>query len=261
MEKQKIQDLILRYNSGQASAEDMKQIEWLLEEGNIDLTALEDMQQLEDQVMKIQHPSPSADLDKRFFQMLAQEKKSKSSFSWGRFFSWPELAPKLAFASVTLLLGIAIGYLVKPSAPSGNQQIELLSTQVSEMKEMMMLSMLEKESATDRLKAVSLTSEMNEASIKVTNALLQTLNNDENINVRLAALEALKPYVRDINVRKELIKSIARQESPLVQVSLAEVMAEFQVKSSVKELQKIMQSDKTPADVKTRIKQSIDVLI
>src|SRR5688500_2192010 len=132
---------------------------------------------------------------------------------------------------------------------------------MSEMKEIMMLNMLEKESATDRLKAVRLTSEMSEASMKVTTALLQTLNNDENINVRLAALEALKPYVRNINVRKELILSIAKQDSPLVQVSLAEVMAEFQVKSSVKELEKIMQSDKTPADVKTRIKQSIDVLI
>jgi hypothetical protein len=261
MEKQKIQELILRYNSGQASAEDVKQIEWLLEEGNIDFTLLKDVQPLEDQLSKIQHPSPSAGLDQRFYQMLAGEKKSKSSFSWGRFFSWPELAPKLAFASVTLLLGIAIGYFVKPSDPSGNQQIELLSEQVSEMKEMMMLNLLEKESATDRLKAVSLTSEMNEASLKVTTALLQTLNNDENINVRLAALEALKPYVRNINVRKELILSIARQDSPLVQVSLAELMAEFQVKSSVKELEKIMQSDKTPADVKTRIKQSIDVLI
>jgi HEAT repeat protein len=95
----------------------------------------------------------------------------------------------------------------------------------------------------------------------VTSALLQTLNNDENINVRLAALEALKPYSRNSDVRKELILSIGKQESPLVQVALAELMAALQAKSSVKELEKLMQSDKTPADVKTRIKQSIDVLI
>jgi hypothetical protein len=260
MEKQKIQELILRYNSGQASAEDVKQIEWLLEEGNIDLAALNDVHQLEGQVMKIQLPFPSADLDDRFYRMLAVEIKSKSPFSWRRFFSWPELAPKLALASVTLILGIAIGYFAKPSASSA-EQIGLLRIQVAEMKEMMMLSLLEKESATERLKAVSLTSEMSEASTKVTMALLKTLNQDENVNVRLSALEALKPYVSNSDVRKELIRSIARQESPLVQVALAELMAEFQVKSSVKELQKIMQSEKTPADVKTKIKQSIDVLI
>jgi hypothetical protein len=38
-------------------------------------------------------------------------------------------------------------------------------------------------------------------------------------------------------------------------------MAQLQAKASVKELQKIIQSDKTPADVKNKIKQTIDVLI
>ena len=136
-----------------------------------------------------------------------------------------------------------------------------LSQQVVDLKEMMMLSLLEKESATERLKAVSLTSEMYSASQKVTNALLETLNNDENLNVRLAALEALKPYAKESKVREALIRSIAVQESPLVQVALAETMAQMQVKSSVKELEKILKSDKTPADAKSRIKQSIDILI
>ena len=102
---------------------------------------------------------------------------------------------------------------------------------------------------------------MSTASQKVTNALLETLNNDENVNVRLAAIEALKPYSKNGTVREQLIRSIANQDSPLVQVALAEAMAQLQVKSSVKELRKILESDKTPDDAKTRIKQSIDVLI
>jgi hypothetical protein len=79
--------------------------------------------------------------------------------------------------------------------------------------------------------------------------------------VRLAALEALAPYAKESHVREELIRSISKQDSPLVQVALAELMADLQVKSSVKELEKIMKSDKTPTDVKNKIKQSIDVLI
>jgi len=126
---------------------------------------------------------------------------------------------------------------------------------------MMMINMLEKESATERLKAVSLTQGMDEASNKVTNALLQTLNGDENVNVRLAALEALKPYVKDEFVRASLIRSIPEQESPLVQIALAELMVAIQEKSSVKALEKVLHSNKTPRDVKKRIKQSIEVLI
>jgi hypothetical protein len=62
-------------------------------------------------------------------------------------------------------------------------------------------------------------------------------------------------------VREALIRSIAKQDSPLMQVALAETMAQLQMKSSVNELKKILESDKTPADAKSRIKQSIDVLI
>jgi hypothetical protein len=258
MEKEKIQELVFRFNHQQASAEEIKTIERLLENGEIDLHQLQELSHIDAKVLKMEFPSPPADLDDRFYQMLSLERKVKSSFSWRGFFSWPELAPKLALASVALILGVTIGYLVKPAGGNTNEQ---LGQQLSELKEMVMLSMLEKESASERLKAVSLTEQMDEASAKVTGALLQTLNNDENVNVRLAALDALKPYVHQSQVRQELVHSIAKQSSPLVQVALAEMMAELQVKSSVEELQKIVQSDSTPADVKNRIKQSIDVLI
>jgi hypothetical protein len=262
MEKEKIQELIFRFNAQQVTADEIKVIEQLLEAGTINLQDLKEVSLLENQVMTLGFPSPTGDLDDRFYHMLALEKKSKTSFSWRSFFSWPELAPKLALASVTLIIGFGIGYVMRPAAATGDEnQIEILVSQVDDLKEMMMLSLLQKESATERLKAVSLSQEMDEASAKVTGALLETLNNDDNVNVRLAALDALKPYVRQSHVREELIRSIALQDSPLVQVALAEMMAELQIKSSVKELEKIVQSDKTPADVKTRIKQSIDVLI
>ncbi len=132
---------------------------------------------------------------------------------------------------------------------------------MSDLKEMMMLSMLEKESATDRLRAVSLTSDMTTVSDKVTDALFKTLNNDNNVNVRLAALEAIKPYVKDSNVRKQLVMSIGQQDSPLVQVELAQLMVIIQEKKSVKELQKLMDSDRTPKEIKSKIKESIEVLI
>ena len=262
MEKEKIRELILKFNMQQATPEEIKQIEWLIEEGNIDLSELKDVRQLENQLIKMDFPNPSADLDVRFHQMLTQEKRHKRYFSWRGLFSWPELAPKLAIASVTLVIGVGFGYLLRPSSPATDtEQMKLLSEQVTDLKEMMMLSLLEKESATERLRAVNLSQEMDKASDKVTSALLETLNNDENVNVRLAALEALIPYAKNGNVRQELVRSIGKQESPLVQIALAEMMAALQVKSSVKELEKIMKSDKTPADVKTKIKQSIDILI
>jgi hypothetical protein len=259
MEQERIEELLVKYNEGQADPSEIKLIEQLIEEGRIELNQLRELNVLEEQVMKLETPVPSTDLDDNFYQMLRTVKAKNKDFSWGSFFSWPELAPKLAFASVALVLGFLGGYLLFPS-PSSNKEVAELKGEVLEMKEMVMLSLLKRESATERLKAVSLTSEMSSVSNKVTNALLQTLNNDENINVRLEALEALKPFVRDSRIRAELVRSIAKQESPLVQVALAELMVELQEKSSVKELQKILKSERTPQEVKRRIEESIKTM-
>lgn len=260
MEQERIQELVMKYNEGQADPSEIKIIENLIEQGAIELSQLRELNALNEQVMKLDSPMPSTDLDDQFYQMLSSMKKKSTGFSWKTFFSWPELAPRLAFASVTLVIGFMVGYLYVPS-PQSNKEVAQLVKEVSDLKETMMLSLLEKESATERLKAVSLTSEMSSVSTKVTSALLQTLNSDENINVRLAALDALKPYSREALVREELIRSIAKQESPLVQVALADLMVALQEKSSVKELEKILKNERTPKEVKKRIEESIKIMI
>jgi hypothetical protein len=259
MEKDAINALVRKYNGGNADAEDLKTLEQLIEAGEINLKDLADITATQEQLFKLEDGVPSSSLNDNFYQMLATEKRSAEKVSpWRQFFSWPVLAPKLALASLTLIAGFAAGYFMR--TPPQKNEVQALTQEVSGLREMVMLSLLEKESASERLKAVSLTESMDEASSSVTDALIKTLNTDSNVNVRLAALEALLPYTKNGNVREALVRSIAKQNSPLVQVALAEAMAALQEKTSVKELEKIMRSGKTPKDVKKRIKQTIDVL-
>lgn len=258
MDNAKIQQLIGKFNAQQLTPAEQHEFEKLIESGDIGLEQLVPISQLNEKIHQMDFGSPGADLDDRFYQMLALEKGAARKTGLKSFFSWPELFPKLAFASVALIAGIAIGYFAQPAEKASD--VQLLSQEVHDLKEMMMLSLIEKESASERLKAVSLTQDMNQASASVTQALIKTLNEDDNVNVRLAALEALKPYVRQSKVREQLILSIANQQSPLVQIAMAELMVEMQEKSSVKELEKIMKSQRTPAEVKKKIKESIQVL-
>jgi hypothetical protein len=260
MNEEKIRELISRYNAKRITPEERKEIEQCIESGEISLSDLDGFNVLEERLHLVEVTPPSDRLDKGFYDMLEKEKRSGQPSFLKNFFHWPEFAPRLAFGSVTLITGLVAGLLLR-SPQQQNEEIQLLGKEVSDLKELMMLSMLEKESATERLKAVSLTNEMDQASQKVTSALLQTLNNDDNVNVRLAALEALKPFAGDGNVRQELIRSIARQDSPLVQISLAELMVALQAKSSVRELEKILRNKNTPADVKNKIQESIKVLL
>lgn len=259
MEKMQREELIAKYNEGLADPSEIKKIELLIESGEIDLTQLCELSGLDEQIQKMESATPSIHLDDQFYAALASEKKalkSKISFSMP---NWNFLFPRIAVAVVLMLIGFSAGFFVQ--SPSEKTEVSKLTQEVSELKEMMMLSLLEKESATQRLKAVSLTSDMNRASEKVTNALFATLNHDENVNVRLAALEALTSYSRDSAVRAKLIASIATQDSPLVQVALAELMVAIQEKKSVDALKQLLNSDKTPQEVKSRISESIKVLI
>ncbi|MCB0489802.1 MAG: HEAT repeat domain-containing protein [Cyclobacteriaceae bacterium] len=260
MEQSRAKELVTKYNEGLADPSEVTELERLIEGGEIPLTELRHLAQLEQNIFQIPDPQPSMELDNKFYSMLAEEsKKSGKSFPTISFAMVNDWFPKLALAATLLIAGFVGGYVV--NKPSGNEDVSSLTQEVSDLKEMVMLSLLEKESATDRLRAVSLTSEMDNVSRKVTEALIQTLNQDGNVNVRLAALDALRPYVRDSGVREELIKSIASQNSPLVQVALADLMVELQEKKSVKELEKLLNDKGTPKEVKDRIQESIQTLI
>jgi hypothetical protein len=199
-------------------------------------------------------------LDDKFYTALADEKRAsrKNDVSFS-FPSLNSLFPRLAMAAVLILSGFAVGYFLQ--SPQQKTEVSELTKEVGDLKEMVMLSLMEKESATQRLKAVSLTSEMDQASDKVTNALFVALNKDENVNVRLAALEALKPYVSKSAVRLKLIESIESQASPLVQVALAELMVTMQEKRSVDQLRQLLKDERVPKEVKNKISESIKVLI
>ena len=122
---------------------------------------------------------------------------------------------------------------------------------------MMMLSLLENPAASERLRAVSYTEEINEVDDKVVDALLTTLNNDANVNVRLVTLEALAKLADNVKVREGLVQSITQQESPLVQSALADIMVKLQEKRSVKPLRQLLRDDNLNHLVKGKIEQSI----
>jgi hypothetical protein len=258
MENEKVNELILKYNEGLATQNEILLIEKLVETGEIDLTQLESLHKLDEKITHQPDAVPSIEMDHRFYEMLGREKRKATSFT----FSLPEwnvLFPRLALGCALILVGFVSGFWIKQ--PTAGSEVTQLTLQVAELKEMMMISLLEKESATERLKAVSLTQEITDPSKKVTAALLKTLNADPNVNVRLAALDALQGYVNLADVRVGLVRSIALQESPLVQLALAELMAVIQEKSSVSELKKVLDKKETPKEVKDKIKKSLDVLI
>jgi hypothetical protein len=145
---------------------------------------------------------------------------------------------------------------VKADAATASQ-VQALSEQLREMRQMMMLSLLQNPSASQRMRAASYASESRTISPDILSALLTTLNNDPNVNVRLTTLDALTLYARNAAVREGLIQSILQQDSPLMQAALADVMLKLQEKRSVPSFKKLLQDKGLNEMVRSRIEQVI----
>jgi hypothetical protein len=226
--------------------------------------------QLWEMMGQIKAPAPSTQMTQRFDATLKNYKESIRSVQPGTFdavkrqvreFFNPDYAIRYAYAMGLLLAGGFIGYAINGTSKRADmaytQQIDTLATQVQEMKRMMMLTLIENPSATERLRAVSYTSEITSADPIVIEALVTTLNNDPNVNVRLVTLEALSQYASDPGVRKELIQAMLLQDSPMVQAALADVMVKLQEKKSIKAFRHILEKQDLNQFVKAKLEQSI----
>ncbi|GAB3315300.1 hypothetical protein GCM10027299_04360 [Larkinella ripae] len=212
-------------------------------------------------------PEPGEKVRTRFYAMLetyqhAETKKRqrswKSILRRLRRFLTPQLAVRVAYSLALVLMGLAGGFWLNDrTKPAYEQQITELDTQVKEMRQTVLLSLLENQSATERLRAVEYTKDIEHADEKVVEALLSTLNNDSNENVRLVTLEALVTLAADPAVREGLVQSIVKQDSPLVQAALADVMVKLQEKRSVKPLRQLLRQENLNDFVKVKIEQSI----
>lgn len=217
-------------------------------------------------------PEPSKQMRVRFDAMLdayketVEAEQASSRNSWLahlRAFFTSQPALRLAYGLLLIGVGISAGYWFRAqnsTAVAYQQQIDTLSSQVQEMRQMMLLSLIDNPSASERLRAVSYTDEIGKANDRVVEALLTTLNNDPNVNVRLVTLEALARMANDPKVREGLVQSLAHQDSPLMQVALADAMLQLQEKRSIKPLQQMLRQEHLNDLVKNKIQETIKAL-
>jgi hypothetical protein len=218
---------------------------------------------------EVSAPQPSTDMPVRFQAMLEQYKEAQQPGTnpvTGLIEKLRQLwtlqpGMQLAYTIVLIVVGLGIGFIINRPTSNNNQEIASLSAEMRDMKKMMMLSLLENPSASERIRGVSYTSEIKSGNKEVIEALLSTLNTDPNVNVRLVTLEALTQYSDDAAVRTGLVQSIVQQDSPIMQAALADVMLKLKDKRSVKSFQKLLQQKDLDHSIRNKIEQTITGLI
>jgi Putative zinc-finger len=155
-------------------------------------------------------------------------------------------------ASIILVAGgILIGTKIKPGAtPKATNEMAELKTEIREMKEVMMLNLLEDESASERIKAVSFAEDMENPDHNILEALIHTMNQDKNVNVRLAALYSVAKFSGAQIVRDSMVASLSKQTEPIMQIVLINLLTEKKERRAIGPIREILKNKKTLKPVK-----------
>ena len=109
---------------------------------------------------------------------------------------------------------------------------------------MVALSLLQQQSASERLRGVSWANQAPPSDTEVLSALLTTVNQDQNVNVRLAAVDALHEFGASPVTRAAIVQSISKQGTPLVQIALIDLLVDLKEKQAEPELTQLAANQK-----------------
>lgn len=95
------------------------------------------------------------------------------------------------------------------------------------MRQLVALSLMQQQSASERLRGVSWAYQAEPSDREVLEALLTAVNHDTNVNVRLAAVDALRRFSASPETRRAVVEALPSQTTPLVQVALIDLLVDF----------------------------------
>lgn len=128
------------------------------------------------------------------------------------------------------------------------------------MKKVLMFEQSPKTSASERIQAVNQSYDLAEADQAITQLLINTLNFDVNINVRLAACQALIRFENEPGVREALIQSLTIQTDPNIQITLIDALVAIKEKRAVDEIQRLVQNQQVLDIVRQKAEEGIHQL-
>src|SRR5262245_30655711 len=211
-------------------------------------------QQLWSDLDDLPQDAPSQNLRRRFYAEL--EHADRRLHRRRRWFGWIT-APGFAVAVGCLFAGVMVGALVRTPSGASHAELAELQEQVAMLNRNLVLDRLTNDSASKRLLGVIEASNLAEHDPEVRRALLERAVDDRVHSVRSAAIDAIGPRVGSPAVGDELMASLTKAESPLVQLALADLVLRYGNPQQLEQLLKLSEHGQLHPDVAQQVKSSV----
>lgn len=271
MSTEKIKRLLEKYTRGESTLEEERELRELLAREDLpeDLRSWHD---LFDYFREAAHASPDASLDPLARIDFHAEERETGAARSEKPATGIALLPGLserglrrslraAAAVILLLTGFAGGLLVNRT---GTPELTALQEEVRQMKQVLVYGSAQQSSASERISAINFSTRLpdREGSLdpEIRDILVWVMNSDQSVNVRLEAAEALNRYREEPEVRRALVNTLSRQESPVMQLTLIDMLVEMNATGAINEMQKLLMKSDTRDMVRPELEAAIATL-
>ncbi|MCH8568771.1 MAG: HEAT repeat domain-containing protein [Balneolales bacterium] len=265
MTEEKYVHLITGFFQDSLSAEEAKELQKLMDEGRINRSEIEELNKVYTDLEAADSVgSINSDRMKLRFEKILHEEKSETvppnaiSSKGAVIFRQYWLAAA-ASALILFLAGFSAG-LMFGTGQGASAELTAVQQEVERIKNTLVFQAYQRSSASERIHAVGLSSSMPHADDQLILILIHTMNNDPNINVRLASIDALRSFGAKENVRAAFIQSLGMQQHPLVQISLIDVLVDLDDREAVAEMERLLATEDTLPEIRDRLIRGISEL-
>ena len=259
MEKNHIDELLPEYLEGRLDYAREKMVEEHLEKCSLCKRELSELELLFKAFENEKEIEPWASLDTEFEKMLRKEKyKITGELKTILVENKKRTSPLQNLLKIAAVLSLLLcSYLLGKFHQTGEPIKAISENDDLENQEKEMLALLNNSSASKRIKGVFYMEELFNPDPEIIEALAQTMLNDENENVRLAAVEALFRFTASEEVKNVFIDALKTEKAPVVQIAIIQTLVRIKEKKAAEPMEDLLEKKST----KTFVKEQIEALL
>ncbi|MEZ4901300.1 MAG: HEAT repeat domain-containing protein [Spirosomataceae bacterium] len=149
---------------------------------------------------------------------------------------------------------------INPKNEPIEAQIASLRREMKMTQELVILGLLKDNSASERLKGLNYAAALKDPKPSLIRALIQTLREDESLNVRLSTIETLERFKQTNEVKRVLVNQLGQTDEPMEQAALIETLVRMRVKESIPIFEQLQKDEKVDESVRLLARSSIGEL-
>jgi hypothetical protein len=242
MNKDRMSEKMIQSIHGELSQSEESEMQLMIESDPAAREEYDSFSKIWEELKMIKSQETPAREIKRFetwLQSQVTNESKQSEKSRNAELKWWKYAAAASILLVFMLIGLDYVWKVQSSRSELHTQKESLFRLVSA------------DNTTSRIKGINEYYQMETLDGEVRDALLRVLEDDESINVRLAALDAVSNLINDEKVKKTLIRILEDDSEPGIQMAIINVLVKLKDGGGVrKTLEELLESESVPDDVK-----------